>query len=386
MRIAAAALSAAKGLLPRNNREITEKTGKKVGQPPFLFRVTFVAAPRLLLAPRQRRHDSSAPLLVASGGGARRGSRHIHPVSDRRGHRLRASDHRLGRARPAGHAARGRCALLPASDLVAGAAKVESSKPTSIEWFADSRMPARIRYPEQKVVLINGYTGEVLGPGAVNTRAFLRWNVTTHTTLSVGPAGHWIVSIANVGFVFLMATGAWLWGPRHWHWKALRNSIAIRFDLRGKARDWNWHNALAFWFMAPLAIMAVTGLVLSFGAVNEWWKEFAGGKLLPPSLPVSRIEPPAIANNATGPGAWLQAVKQRYPSWRIDRAERLGSAEQRRTTFAYSSRGHAAASGCRAGRSRSTRRTMRLFRKVVGHAMIRSFAPESLRGSATRAN
>jgi uncharacterized iron-regulated membrane protein len=205
--------------------------------------------------------------------------------------------------------------LLP-NELVASAAKVEPATPTNIEWFADPRMPVRIRYPEQKVVLVHGYTGEVLGRGATSTRAFLRWNFELHTNLTAKVAGHWLVSVANVGFVFLIASGVWLWWPRHWHWKALRNSVAIRFDLHGKARDWNWHNALAFWFFLPLAFIAVTGLVLSFGTVDQWWKEFASANLLAPPVPVKPVEPPAAASNASDLKGWLQNVEERYPAWR----------------------------------------------------------------------
>jgi uncharacterized iron-regulated membrane protein len=128
--------------------------------------------------------------------------------------------------------------------------------------------------------------------------------------------GHWIVSIANVGFVFLIFSGAWLWWPKHWHWKALRNSIAIRLDVRGKARDWNWHNALAFWFFLPLAFIALTGVVLSFGVVDQWWKDFASANLLAPSLPPNQIDPPAAAPGASDAIGWLRIVRQRYPAWR----------------------------------------------------------------------
>jgi uncharacterized iron-regulated membrane protein len=206
--------------------------------------------------------------------------------------------------------------FLPPKAIVAGAAKVEPATPSGIEWFADPQMPVRVRYPEQKLVLINGYTAEVLGRGATDMRAFMRWNVELHTNLTVKAVGRWAVSFANAGFVFLIASGAWLWWPRHWRWKVLRNSIAIRFNVRGKARDWNWHNVFAFWFFLPLAVIALTGLVLSFGAVDRWWKEFASARVLAPSVPAGRVSTSAVSPPTDCRLGWLQGVGQRYPAWR----------------------------------------------------------------------
>ncbi len=38
--------------------------------------------------------------------------------------------------------------------------------------------------------------------------------------------------------------------------------------LRGRARDWNWHNVLGIWCAAPLLVIALTGVVMSFPWAN----------------------------------------------------------------------------------------------------------------------
>jgi uncharacterized iron-regulated membrane protein len=124
----------------------------------------------------------------------------------------------------------------------------------------------------------------------------------------------WMVDVANIVFIFLMVSGLWIWWPRHWRWKALRSSLAIRFDLGGKARDWNWHNALGFWFLLPLLFVAASGLVLSFRSANLWWGDFAGKHLL------AKVQPPASAPPANGAtSGWhgvMAQVEQQYPGWR----------------------------------------------------------------------
>lgn len=37
----------------------------------------------------------------------------------------------------------------------------------------------------------------------------------------------------------IILSGLWLWWPRKWRWKTLISSIAMRFDVKGKARDFS---------------------------------------------------------------------------------------------------------------------------------------------------
>jgi uncharacterized iron-regulated membrane protein len=206
--------------------------------------------------------------------------------------------------------------LLSPDVLIANASKVEKDKAVNIEWLADPRMPVRIRYAKQPFVMINGWTGEVLGRGAVSLRGFFRWNKQLHVGLLGMAAGYWIVDVANACFVFLTVSGLYLWWPRQWRWKALRNSIAMPFDVSGKARDWNWHNALGFWFLLPLMLMATSGLVLSFKPVDQWWRSFASRHVLAASQPATL---PTTAFQAVGkPLVWndLMSIAQRcHPGW-----------------------------------------------------------------------
>ena len=183
------------------------------------------------------------------------------------------------------------------------------------EWFSDPKMPVRIVTKNRSVALLNPYTGASLGSGAVSLRAFMRWVTNLHTDLTSGPIGNWLIAIANAAFAFIILSGLWLWWPRQWRWKALRNSVAIRLDVKGKARDWNWHNALGFWFLLPILFICLTGVVMSFHPVDQWWRSFGGTQVLGPSQPPKKPAPHAEPAPTEWPG-WMHRVQQHYPGWR----------------------------------------------------------------------
>ena len=203
---------------------------------------------------------------------------------------------------------------LPPAVLLANAAKIKSGKVSNIEWLANPRSPVRVVYGDRSVLLLNGWTGEVLGPGANSLRGFFHFITNLHVELTFPEAGKWIVDVSNVTFLFLLLSGLWLWWPRHWRWKALRSSIAFRWSLRGKARDWNWHNALGFWFLTPLLVIVLTGLVLSYKGVNEWWRDFAPKHFL--AAKVTPVVPPAPqSGNLPGWKGLMETVTAQFPGW-----------------------------------------------------------------------
>jgi uncharacterized iron-regulated membrane protein len=203
--------------------------------------------------------------------------------------------------------------LVSPEVLLASAAKTNSHHATNIEWFADPRRPVRVFYDDRSVILLNGWTGEVIGPGANRCRGFFFWVTKLHTNLVLPGTGKWMVDVSNAAFVLLTVSGLWIWWPRQWRWKALRSSMAMRFDLGGKARDWNWHNALGFWFLIPLFLVAITGVVLSYKPIDLWWRAFAKERVLAAARPVT----PATAAEPTPDwNAVLGAVGRDFPGWR----------------------------------------------------------------------
>ena len=66
-----------------------------------------------------------------------------------------------------------------------------------------------------------------------------------------------VTGASNLGFLFLVVSGYYIWWPKLWTWPQLRNVTWFRRGLRSKARDFNWHNVIGFWSAIPLFIIVV---------------------------------------------------------------------------------------------------------------------------------
>jgi uncharacterized iron-regulated membrane protein len=45
--------------------------------------------------------------------------------------------------------------------------------------------------------------------------------------------------------------------------------VWFRGELKGKARDWNWHNTIGIWCAAPLLVIVGSGVVMSYPWAND---------------------------------------------------------------------------------------------------------------------
>lgn len=169
---------------------------------------------------------------------------------------------------------------LPLDTLLARAA-IPTSAVAGISLNADPTVPATIRLAGRKTVLLDPWRG-VTVPAIENgkARAFLskvrawhRWLAASDATR---PRARMITGAANLGFFLLVLSGLWLWWPRRWTRAAVR--AVTRFDgsLRGKARDFNWHNTIGFWTAIPLALVVLTGVFMSYQWPGRWLDRWVG--------------------------------------------------------------------------------------------------------------
>lgn len=114
----------------------------------------------------------------------------------------------------------------------------------------------------------NQYTGELRPQTAPALRSFMstmlmlhRWLALEGDSRAIGKA---VNGACNVAFAILAITGIYLWWPRRWTWQALRPSLVVLITLRGKGRDWNWHNALGFWSTPVLLVLTLTAIPISY--------------------------------------------------------------------------------------------------------------------------
>ena len=158
--------------------------------------------------------------------------------------------------------------LAPDSVLAHARALVPGGAPTAITFRRAADAPVEVAFGRDRTLFVNAYTGEVLGSGSAGVRRFFRVTTDLHRWLAMpgeGRArGKAITGAANLGFLFLVLSGLWLWWPRNWTRRAVRNVAVFRRGLAGKARDFNWHNTVGFWSLAPLAIVVVSAAVISY--------------------------------------------------------------------------------------------------------------------------
>ena len=158
------------------------------------------------------------------------------------------------------------------NDLLAAVRRAGMGEPTAVTVRDRPQATVQFSLGRSGTVYVDPYSNALLGVSSIRSRQFFsaveRLHRTLGTPLGSKGLGHWLAAISNLLFAALILLGLFLWIPRKWSWKAVRASIAFRAGLRGRARDWNWHNVLGIWCAAPLLVIALSGVVMSFQWAN----------------------------------------------------------------------------------------------------------------------
>ena len=175
---------------------------------------------------------------------------------------------------------------LPAGALLSAVAEQREGRPDSITWDSDRSAPVLLGYGRDQVYA-NPYNGKLLGEPTKGMRGFMsdmrawhRWLAGTGEKRAIGKA---ITGASNVVFLFLVASGIYLWMPKGWTWNKLRPIVLFRGGLRGKARDFNWHNVAGFWMAIPLFIVVFSAIPISYSGFSQFMIELADGKQAAPA-------------------------------------------------------------------------------------------------------
>ena len=162
-----------------------------------------------------------------------------------------------------------------------GAAKPDA-KPSNITLRNDPNAAANISFGREGQVFVNPYTGEITGEGAIGWRGFFRVVEDAHRWLALSGDGRTIGKslndAANLLFLFLAISGLYIWFPRRLAWKNFKPVIWFRRGLRGKARNFNWHNVIGFWSSLVLIILTATAVVMSYNWANNLVYTLTGNK------------------------------------------------------------------------------------------------------------
>jgi len=214
---------------------------------------------------------------------------------------------------------------LPADDLIVKMAESRPDlSPTALVVRSASSAPASFTVGAGRQLFVDPYTGAALGEGhGQNVRAFFRVVVEWHRYLAASgasrPLGRAVTGASNLAFLFIVASGLVLWWPRSWTWATVRNITWFRGGLRGKARDFNWHNTIGFWSAIPLAIIIAGGAVISYPWATALVYRAYGEAPPAPAAPVVR----GGGSRSAGPQidglpieTMIAAAAARMPEWK----------------------------------------------------------------------
>jgi uncharacterized iron-regulated membrane protein len=207
--------------------------------------------------------------------------------------------------------------------------QAEGVAPASITVPAGPDVPV-LALLRQRTVLVDPYSGALLGESAPRLRRFFRVVTDWHRWLAVGGSGRAaaraVTGWSNTVFLFIILSGAYLWLPRVWSWRHVRAVAWFNGKLSGKARDFNWHNVIGVWSLVPLFFVIVTAMPISFPWANALLYRAVGEAppaaarpAAPGAASLPRSEAPAAHTRAQNldamAAAWRRAESQ-VPGWK----------------------------------------------------------------------
>lgn len=158
------------------------------------------------------------------------------------------------------------------ADLFDAVHRAGLGEPTAIVVRNDSQAAIQLSLGRGKTVYVDPYSGAVLGGSSAAAHEFFfaveRLHRAFGAPLGSKGVGRWLAGVSNLIFGVLILLGVAIWTPRKWTWRAIRASAGFRTGLRGRAREWNWHNVLGIWSAIPLLVIVLTGVVMSFDWAN----------------------------------------------------------------------------------------------------------------------
>jgi len=196
---------------------------------------------------------------------------------------------------------------LPLEALVEAARKQHPDLAfNSLSVFPEEDAAVLLQAGRRGGVWVHPVTAETWEANATGGHKTLRWLVGLHRWLALEGGGRTIgkalTGASNLAFLWLAVSGIVLWFPRRWTKQALRSVAWFRGGLKGKARDFNWHNAIGLWTSLVLVVVIASGVVISYGWASNLVYRVVGEE--PPARGPRggggpKVEVPAPAQGAT---------------------------------------------------------------------------------------
>lgn len=139
--------------------------------------------------------------------------------------------------------------------------------PSGIVLHNSASAPVEAQYGRERTLYLNPWTAEIVGHPSERTRAFFAWVERYHRSLGFGMRnsfGRGVTGAANLGFLFMLISGVYLWFPKIFNLTSIKARLTFRRGLQARAREWNWHHVFGFWAFIPLLFIVASGVVISY--------------------------------------------------------------------------------------------------------------------------
>jgi uncharacterized iron-regulated membrane protein len=172
---------------------------------------------------------------------------------------------------------------LPLDDALAAAVPALPAPPEMVIVYRDQNWPVEIQTGNRTTYFVDPHSGQVQGPASPGTRALFAEVTALHRWFGLANANHAtataVKGVVVLLFLFLLLSGAYIWIPKVWARHIVRGGIVPRFDVEGRARNYNWHKVTGFWFVLPLAVIVSTGIVMAYPWANALLFRIAGSPM-----------------------------------------------------------------------------------------------------------
>jgi uncharacterized iron-regulated membrane protein len=172
---------------------------------------------------------------------------------------------------------------LPLDAMIAGVRAGDADPPSAITLRSDPAAPAEISFGREHVFLVDVYSGRALGESSHSARTFFQvvenWHRWLGAPIEQRQTARAVTGACNLGFLILVISGPFLWVPRKWSFQNVRAVAFFRRGLSGRARDFNWHNVIGIWCAAPLFLIVLSGVVMSYPWANGLVYRLTGSEM-----------------------------------------------------------------------------------------------------------
>ncbi len=146
--------------------------------------------------------------------------------------------------------------------------QMPDAKPSSMLMSNDKGAAWIFSLGRDGLVFVDPYTGSITGNENKQVREVMSWLRSWHRWLGMSgddrAIGKALTGASNLVFLFLAISGIYIWMPRKINWRSVKPVLWFRRGLRGKPRNFNWHNVIGFWTSLLLIVFTITGAVISY--------------------------------------------------------------------------------------------------------------------------